>query len=151
MIITAFIVGVLLIVTGIILESSINHDDTGSIIVWFGLAIAGISLLVGFFTIGNAVEGRYIDSKIAMYVEENKAIEEDVTSIVENYMDYEEQIFKVDNASLTTLIQMYPDLKTDTLIKEQIKVYVENNKQIKKLKEERFDCSKARWLLYFGE
>ena len=151
MIVAALIVGVLLIVTGIILENSINHDDTGSIIAWFGLAIAGISLVVGVFTIGNAVEGRYIDSKIAMYVEENKAIEEDVTSIVENYMDYEEQIFNVDNTSLTTLVQMYPDLKTDTLIKEQIKVYVENNQQIKKLKEERFDCSKARWLLYFGE
>lgn len=151
MIVVALAVSVLIIVIGLALQNSINHEDSGFFIVALGLVIAAIVLLAGLFNIGDAIEGRFIDNKIAMYVEENKAIEKEVSDIVENYMDYEEQIFNVENASLTTLVQMYPNLKTDTLIKEQINVYVDNNQQIKKLKEERFDCSKARWLLYFGE
>ena len=45
---------------------------------------------------------------------------------------------------------MYPELKSDNLVTKQIELYVENNKQIKKLKSEKLDYNLMAWWLYFG-
>ena len=45
---------------------------------------------------------------------------------------------------------MYPELKSDKLVEEQISVYEENNKKIRELKEDKIDLKVKKWWLYFG-
>ena len=97
------------------------------------------------------INGRVIDSKITMYQEENKAIETQMDVLVDKYMDYESKTLgDVKGESSITLVSLYPELKSDELVKQQIQVYTENNDKIKQLKEEKINVSVWKWWLYFG-
>ena len=94
---------------------------------------------------------RVIDDRISLYQEENTKIEEQVNIIVEKYQAYEKDTFencKIEDP--TMVFVMYPKLKSDSLVTKQINLYVENNKQIKKLKSEKLDYHLMAWWLYFG-
>ena len=107
--------------------------------------IAVIALAVDVSTL------KIIDNKIAMYQEENTRIEEQVASVVENYQKYESDIFeKVSPESAVTLVSLYPELKSDTLVQSQIEIYTANNEKIKELKEQKLEGDLMRWWLYFG-
>lgn len=94
---------------------------------------------------------RVVDSKIAMYVEENTKIEAEISDIVSDYKEYEADVLKeCSGKSPITLVQLYPELKSDALVKSQIKLYKENNQKIKELKLEKINYDVKRWLLYFG-
>lgn len=114
----------------------------------FGLVL---SLLVAI-VLGICVSKlNVIDDKIAMYEEQNTSIETQIAEVVEQYQKYETDIFtEVAPESAITLVAMYPDLKSDALVESQINVYVENNKKITELKEQRINGSVLRWWLYFG-
>lgn len=95
------------------------------------------------------------DQKISMYEEENAKIEQDITTIVKDYMNYEKDTYKIaseqiDGSSLLVLTELYPDLKSNELIKKQIEIYTENNNKIKQLKEEKINNQTCKWWLYFG-
>lgn len=95
--------------------------------------------------------GRVIDDKIAMYQEENERIEEQMDALVSQYMQYESYTYgELKNDSSITLISLYPELKADELVKEQISVYEINNVKIKELKEDKINLKTKKWLLYFG-
>ena len=49
-----------------------------------------------------------------------------------------------------TLVSLFPELKSDTLVSQQISIYTSNQREIKRLKEEKIDLIKMRWLLFFG-
>lgn len=94
-----------------------------------------------------------IDHKIDMYQEENTKIEQEVDNLVKEYIDHEHDTFaelKEEKNSIT-LVTLFPELKSDSLVKQQIEIYVKNNTKIKKLKEEKIDISLAKWKLYFGK
>lgn len=94
-----------------------------------------------------------IDDKIAMYQAENAEIEQDIDRIVKEYLEYEHDTFtdlKTEESSIT-LVTLFPELKSDTLVQQQLEIYVENNKKIKSLREEKIDLAKIKWLLYFGK
>ena len=94
---------------------------------------------------------RVIDDKISLYQEENTKIEEQINIVVEKYQTYEKGTFencKIEDP--TMVFVMYPELKSDNLVTEQINLYIENNKQIKKLKSEKLDYNLMAWWLYFG-
>lgn len=113
--------------------------------------ISGFMVLASF---GFVISTYKIEEKIAMYEEENAAIEQNVSTVVQTYMEHESGIFdKVtqDNESIMMLASKYPELKSNTLVQEQINIYVENNSKIKELKEEAITTSIWRWLLYFGK
>ena len=93
-----------------------------------------------------------IDSKIEMYQEENANIEQDIDKIVKEYLEHEHDTFadlKTEDSSIT-LVTLFPELKSDTLVKQQLEIYIANNAKIKILKEEKIDIAKIRWVLYFG-
>ena len=50
-----------------------------------------------------------------------------------------------------TLINLYPELKSDALVKQQIDTYISNNNQIKTLKNDYINANSGRWWLYFGK
>lgn len=113
--------------------------------------ISGFMVLASF---GFVISTYKIEEKIAMYEEENAAIEQNISTVVQTYMEHESGIFdKItqDNESIMMLASKYPELKSNTLVQEQISIYVENNSKIKELKEEAITTSIWRWLLYFGK
>ena len=109
------------------------------------------SLVLVAISIFNVVDGRVIDNKIAMYQEENINIETQMDILIERYMDYESETFgELKGESSITLVSLYPELKADKLVEQQIEVYTSNNKKIKELKESKINVSMWKWWLYFG-
>ena len=150
MIIVLIILTILAIVLGFI---TIDDYDGISIISFIGAVILGIFdvIIIGIIIL-HYTNGITAKPKIKMYEEENTRIEEKINTLVLNYMEYEGKTlkeFKTDNSML--LVNLYPDLKSDKLVEEQIKIYNENNKKIKELKENEIDLKIGKWLLYFGK
>ena len=115
-----------------------------------GLVMFGSLVLVAI-SIFNVVDGRVIDNRIAMYQQENTKIETQMDILVERYMDYESETFgELKSESSITLVSLYPELKADELVKQQVEVYTTNNEKIKELKEQKISLSIWKWWLYFG-
>lgn len=154
MILVILAIGILMAVGGSILYCNLDGDKeaigtslqiTGAIIIM----ISAIASIILFISVINRVG---IDKKIAMYEEENTKIEQQIADVVTQYQEYEEGIFtEVAPESAMTLVALYPELKSDTLVQSQIEVYVDNNKQIKELKSMSINASIFRWWLYFGK
>lgn len=139
---------IIISIIGFVISCAIDEDG---IIVSFFLMCFVVSFVVGIF-LGIAVSnGRTIDEKILMYQEENTKIEKQIDTLVSNYMDYESDAYeKFKSESSITLVSMYPELKSDKLVEEQISVYEENNKKIRELKEDKINLKVKKWWLYFG-
>lgn len=117
----------------------------------FGFVSLGLVIAICYQSTKVATEGT-IDDKIEMYQEENANIEQDIDKIVEEYLEHEHDTFadlKTEESSIT-LITLFPELKSDTLVQQQLEIYVANNAEIKRLKEEKINIAKRKWILYFG-
>ena len=85
------------------------------------------------------------------YEQENTKIEQQIEAAVISYQQHEKDVFTdVKPDSYIQLVSIYPELKSDTLVKEQIKTYQSNNKKIKELKVTAINGNVKRWWLYFG-
>lgn len=152
MILLIFGICILMIVGGFILDKKTGADSD----ICFG--ISGIGMVVGFFAlVGLIVVGvnvkslSVIDDRIAMYEEENARIEQQIADVVEQYQKYETDIFReVAPESAVTMVSLYPELKSDSLVQAQIEVYTENNKTIRDLRDKQIKGNVYRWWLYFG-
>jgi hypothetical protein len=118
---------------------------------FFGIACLGLIITICFIW-ADVANGRVYDQQIAMYEEENKQIETDIDTIVQNYMAHESSVYKdvKPGDNVMTLVTLFPELKSDELVSRQISLYISNNYQIKQLKEEKIRLEKKRWLLCFG-
>lgn len=89
-------------------------------------------LIVGIFLCIYVTGGSVVDKKIAMYQKENTKIENQMDVLVSQYMKFETDTYgELKNESSITLVSLYPDLKSDELVKKQIDVYESNNKEIR--------------------
>lgn len=144
---------ILIFVIGVALFIFFACDDCMEECGWF----AGLFVVVGIVMFGyNAYQIRQcklvIPAQIAMYEEENARIEEKVANTVTKYMEYEKDIFievSPDDDAFT-LISLYPELRSDTLVAKEIEVYISNNDKIKTLKTELLKISSYKFWLYFG-
>ena len=127
-----------------------DQDIFGILSIIMGCIVVGV--IVGICAVGSqAADGKFIDREISMYQKENASIEKDVSEIVNQYMEHEGKTFDMSKVtSSTVLVQMYPELKSSALVKEQITIYNDNNKKIKSLKTKRIRSDKAKFWLYFG-
>lgn len=97
-------------------------------------------------------KGKTIEQCIEMYQEQNQKIEKSISDLVEKYMDYESTTFsELSPDSTITLVSLYPELKSDTLVAQQCNLYMENNQKITELREEQINLSIYKWWLYFGK
>lgn len=111
-----------------------------------------VCLIVGIGLCIHVSGGSVIDKKIAMYQKENTKIENQMDVLVSQYMKFETDIYgELKNESSITLVSLYPDLKSDELVKKQIDVYESNNKEIRKMKEKKINLKVLKWWLYFGK
>lgn len=154
MILVILALGILLLVLGIILYDKLEAgaDEVGSVFQVVGIVAIVISTIVSIVLLISVLKWVNIDKKIALYEEENTKIEQQIADVVKQYQEYETGIFtEVVPESSITLVALYPELKSDTLVQSQIKVYVDNNKTIKELKSTALNASVYRWWLYFGK
>ena len=150
MIIVIFVVCVLVLLIGALLQW-LDCDFSAVITITCGI-IGGICSFIAMVVL--LVQASYlsvIGNTIAMYEEENAKIECQIAECVTQYQQYESEIFtEVSPDSAITLVALYPELKSDTLVTKQIEVYMENNKKIKELKERKINGDVTRWWAYFG-
>ena len=123
----------------------------------FGVPLLTIGIIAGliFFIGGLACAFTFnptIEAEIAMYQEENIIIEEKMAILVENYMLHEKEImFEVSPDDSITLISMYPELTSQSLVSELLDTYTNNSDKIKELKTIALKQPIVRWWLYFGK
>lgn len=147
MAILCFVLAIICIVVYVQLDKKYDVEWINAFVIIF----IALAVLFCFLGIPGTVDSRYTDQKIQMYQEENEKIEEDVSVIITQYMEHENETFDMSKIeSSTVLIQMYPELKSNELVSKQIDIYNENNKKIKKLKLEKIKNQKAKFYLYFG-
>ena len=104
-----------------------------------------IAVIIAFMT-----NGITASEKIKMYQTENKKIENQIGELVKGYMDYESKTYKnFKNESSITMVNLYPDLKSNELVQKQMNIYLTNNDKIKELNEKEIDTKIGKWLLYF--
>lgn len=143
---------ILLLIIGIGLICCIFIDnDIGEVFSGFGLFISVVALIGIIINIGILINGRTLDDKIAMYEQENAAIEQSVDVLVKDYYRHESDTYSSltpENAVL--FASAYPELQSNELATKQLEIYVDNNNKIKELKEDQINLSKNRFWLYFG-
>ena len=143
---------ILLLLIGIGLTCRIFMDnDTGEVFSGFGSLISVVALIGIIINIGILINGRTLDDKIAMYEQENAAIEQSVDVLVKDYYRHESDTYSSltpENAVL--FASAYPELQSNELATKQLEIYVENNNKIKELKEDQINLSRNRFWLYFG-
>ena len=153
MIIVLFVIFLLMIVIGYILEENVCIDFVeflGIVGMVIGYIVENIIIFCIICLCFDISKAKVIDKKIKMFQEENKLIEEQVTTVVNSYKDYEKEVIS-NTGQMTTILIKFPELKSNELVKKQIDVYLKNNDKIKSLKEEKIDYQVSKWWLYFGE
>lgn len=89
--------------------------------------------------------------KVKLYEQENKKIEKKIDLLAKKYMDHESDFYKnFKKGDGVVLVETYPELKSNELIGEQLKVYERNNNKLLKAKKDEIYCNTAKWWLYFG-
>lgn len=144
-------VSILLKVIGDVLYNR-SYEEIGAPIIVISEIFIIASIIATIYFGVNVKSNDVIDDKVAMYQEENTKIEEQIAIVVSDYMEHESKVF--DSAKVSSpviLAQLYPELKSDELIKSQIDIYVANNEKIKDLKLKKINDSVYRWWLYFGK
>jgi len=135
--------------------SILGVEDEGTMFYVGGLGAIGLGILdviVIVFSVAYMISGILATPKIEMYEEENTKIEEQIDTLVKQYMEYEgKTLTEFKSESSITLVSLYPELKSDNLVSKQIEVYIENNNKIKQLKEDKINMKIGKWLLYFGK
>lgn len=128
-----------------------DHEAINSISLLGAVAIGIIDVVCIFAMITFMINGITASDKIKMYQAENKQIENQIGELVKGYMDYESETYKsFKNENSVTMINLYPELKSNELVQKQMNVYLTNNAKIKELKEIEIDTKIGKWLLYFG-
>jgi preprotein translocase subunit SecF len=145
-------ISILMLVGGIIWGCIDEWYGEGeSVLAGIGGIFATIAIIVLIILGVQVSNDAVIDQKIEMYQSENQKIETQIAEIVEQYKIYESETFenfKPENSVLFASI--YPELKSNELVSNQILVYTRNNEKIKELKEQKITASVFRWWLYFG-
>lgn len=141
---------VLAFILGAIITNDVDYDIGNIITVCAFIGFMG-SLIATIILAIEVSKLSVIDVQIEMYQEENTQIEQQIANVVCQYQQYETEIFTtVAPEDSISLVALYPELKSDTLVQKQIDVYVANNEKIKALKEKQINGRVYRWWLYFG-
>lgn len=148
MLVVILLISVVLVAAGVIVAGK-GWDADG--LMFIGISGIGVSLaaiaIIGVMLSTTMVIGE----EIAMYKEENSIIEAQIDAAVSQYMAHESSVFAESKTeSSITLVSLYPELKSDTLVQEQLKVYQKNNAKIKSLRKKEIGAKILRWWLYFG-
>ena len=132
--------------------------DIGFCVASIGGICLFITMIALLWNIDNVMELKIINQQIEMYQEENSNIQNSISEIIGNYMDYEQGIYTkslesmdLKSLDIVVLSQLYPDLKANEMVNQQINIYQENNNKVKELKGKKLECQLSKWWIYFGK
>lgn len=149
MIIVLIVISIIIFILGCFVTDNYDFQEmimAGSLVAFI------IKLGVLIYLLVKIIGLRVINDKIELYQTQNEEIENKVEVVVKQYMEHENKTFtglKTDE-SYITLVTLYPELKSDKLIEQEINLYEENNKKILNLKEQKINEKVYKWWLYFG-
>lgn len=119
-----------------------------SISCMFG-TVAILLLIPILLLVSQLSEESVLDEKIAIYQEENVAIEQHIDKLIKNQPEYDKDLFSDLNS--ISLVPLFSELKSDPFIHQQLDAYASNCTVLQTLKKEKTNMSKIKWLLYFGK
>lgn len=149
MVLVAFIVALAAFLISSAIWDRYEHLSAGAI-KFISIIIMIVSVIIGTISVFELSSAHNIDQKIELYTKENAAIEERISGLVNGYMSYEKETYQEFSGDAMTILTVYPELKSDTLVQEQIRLYNENYQKVVALKAEKINVSRAKWILYFG-
>lgn len=150
--ILGIIIGTILLIGGAVFVEGLDFEFVGTTLIFIGFVLFVVSFLGIGFTTYAVANGKTVAPRLEMYQQENKDIEKEINTLVANFMEHESETFgKAKGEDSMALISLYPELKSDELVKEQIKLHSANKKTITKLKEEQINLTVSKWWLYFGK
>lgn len=114
--------------------------------IFMGLAVCSMFIIIGLvITISilapKAASESIYDDKIAIYEEDNAAIESFLERIAGSHVEYEQEAFAEGKT----------ESKYDAIVQQQLEVYADNNAKIKDLKLEKSNIPNIKWIIYFGK
>ncbi|MCM1259645.1 MAG: hypothetical protein NC182_01715 [Prevotella sp.] len=149
MLIVLFILFLILLIVSTILYFKDVDGFIGGIMI-SGFIMFLLIALIGF-CINDIIYEKVYQQQIEILEEENMVIDEELKVIVKEYMNWESDVYdQFNNESTITLIQLYPELKSNELVQTQISVFLSNREEIKNLKKNILESKTAKWWLYFG-
>ena len=141
---------ILIFLIVVFLISMVNEEEDLAV----GVGFVGVFVLAVVIVMSCMLfhDTKVLPKKIEMYQEENAKIEQKIANTVEKYMQYEKEIMieVSPEDDVITLVALYPELKADELVKEEINIYIENSKKIKDMKATRLGAPTYKFLLFFG-
>ena len=149
MVLTALVVGIILIAVGGIVnmikyEGGSGYQAIGGFIL--GFAILGI--IVCALSISKVPE---YNKKIEVYETEMQTIQVTINDVVANYLDHEKDTYAaLTPESAVIFASIYPELSSSELVKRQLEIYNNYLVSIKNCKLALAEVSTAKWWLYFG-
>ena len=151
MIWVCFAIAVILMIVAIATYNCWDDDDIALTVI-----ILTVLLVLGFLIAGivigvEAQKLNYIDDKIEYLSEENAQIDEEILMIVSSYQEHEKEFYETfKNTSTTTLVNLYPEIKSNDLVTKQIDIYLANKQEIKDLELRKIEGGVIRWWAFFG-
>lgn len=139
-----FIVGIITICNGNCGESLIAIGCTGSV----------IFLIAWLITIGcyNSTKST-ADKQILVLEERNELVIKQIEPLVDKYLDYEGETYKDLKLNVNVIVSManYPQLKGDEFVQSQIKIILDNQKEITNLKLSKAKLNAYKFWIFVGE
>lgn len=146
------IISIGVFILGNFLFNNTELEFTAISLIWGAVITFLGGLIFLIVCIDGIVSGRVIDKKINLYKEQNKNIEQKIELVVREYKNFEKDTFtELKSDSYITLVNLYPELKSDKMVQQQINLYTKNNKKITELKEEKINITVYKWWVYFGK
>lgn len=145
---------VLIFVIGLIINHNESYSDTGIILLCFGATASVIFLVVWMITMScyNSTKST-ADKQIAVLEERNELVIKQIEPLVDKYFDYEGSTYKDLKLEANTIVSManYPQLKGDEFVQSQIKIILDNQKEITNLKLSKARLNAYKMWIFMGE
>ena len=141
-----FGISILLIILDVFLDTEVLNVIGG--------VFAGIFFIVWLIVIGcyNSTKTT-ADRQIVVLEERNELVVKQIEPIVDKYLEYEGNTYKELKLDANIIVSManYPQLKGDEFVQSQIKIILDNQKQITDLKLKKAKLNAYKLWIFVGE
>ncbi len=148
------IIFVLIFVIGLVTNHDDSYSDTGIILLCTGATGIVIFLIILMSVLGcyNSTKST-ADKQIAVLEERNELVIRQIEPLVDKYLDYEGSTYKDLKLEANTIVSManYPQLKGDEFVQSQIKIILDNQKEITNLKLSKAKLNAYKMWIFMGE
>ena len=146
-----FGIGIILIICGVLLTTDTEAEYT---FIALGISISVIILISWLIVIGcyNSTKTT-ADRQIVVLEERNELVVKQIEPLVDKYLEYEGNTYKDLKLDANIIVSManYPQLKGDEFVQSQIKIILDNQKQITDLKLKKAKLNAYKLWIFVGE